>query len=53
MPLLVEAGEDGSIVLRPADVYPVEIYSPRRIAEFDAADRMTAAQKRKVAKLRR
>ena len=53
MPLLVEAGEDGSIILRPAGVYPVEIYSARRIAEFEAADRMTAAEKRKLAKLRR
>jgi len=53
MPLLVEAGEDGSIILRPAGVYPVEIYSARRIAEFEAADRMTAAEQRRVAKLRR
>jgi bifunctional DNA-binding transcriptional regulator/antitoxin component of YhaV-PrlF toxin-antitoxin module len=53
MTLLVEAGEDGSIVLRPAGVYPLEIYSQRRIAEFEAADRMTAAEKRKLAKLRR
>jgi bifunctional DNA-binding transcriptional regulator/antitoxin component of YhaV-PrlF toxin-antitoxin module len=53
MPLLVEAGEDGSIILRPAGVYPMEIYSPRRIAEFEAADRMTAAEKRQLVKLRR
>lgn len=53
MPLLVEAGEDGSIILRPAGVYPLEIYSQRRIAEFEAADRMTEAEKRKLAKLRR
>lgn len=32
---LVETTADGAIVLRPAAVYPVEIYSQGRIAEFE------------------
>ena len=32
--LLVEATSDGSILLRPAGVYPIEIYSDERVAEF-------------------
>lgn len=38
--LLVETTEDGAILLRPANVYPIELYSNERIEEFDAADRM-------------
>ncbi len=30
---------DAGILLRPAVTYPVEIYSARRVMEFDAADR--------------
>jgi len=33
--LLVETTSDGAIVLRPAAVYPVEIYSYNRIVEFE------------------
>ena len=29
--LLVEATDDGAIVLRPAAVYPVEVYSDARV----------------------
>ncbi len=32
--LLVETTDDGSIVLRPTGVYPIEIYSQERIEEF-------------------
>ena len=32
--LLVEATEDGAVVLRPAAVVPVEIYSDARVREF-------------------
>jgi AbrB family looped-hinge helix DNA binding protein len=38
--LLVEATEDGSILLRPAGVYPIEIYSDARVAEFMEEDRI-------------
>jgi len=39
--LLVEASDDGSIVLRPAGVYPVEHYSESRVSEFLEEDRLT------------
>ena len=35
--LIAETTPDG-ILLRPAVTLPVEIYSPERIAEFDAAE---------------
>ncbi|MCC7486679.1 MAG: AbrB/MazE/SpoVT family DNA-binding domain-containing protein [Burkholderiales bacterium] len=34
-PLLIAAAPDGSIVLRQAGVYPIEIYTDERIAEFE------------------
>jgi len=46
--LLVETASDGSIILRPAGVYPVEIYSDARIQEFLDADRMTDDEARRV-----
>lgn len=55
VPLLVEATADGAILLRPAGVYPIEIYSDERIGEFDAADRMspgTAARLKRTLKRR-
>jgi len=39
--LLVEATDDGSILLRPAGVYPIEIYSDARVAEFMEEDRIS------------
>jgi len=39
--MLVEAGDDGSILLRPAGVYPVELYSDSRVGEFIEEDRLT------------
>ncbi len=50
-PLLLDTTSDGAIVLRPAGVYPLEMYSEERIQEFDESDRMdpqTAAQLAKV-----
>jgi len=32
--LLIEATDDGAILLRPAGIYPVEIYSDERVREF-------------------
>jgi AbrB family looped-hinge helix DNA binding protein len=40
--LLVETTPEGAIVLRPPAVFPIEIYSDKRIREFDAGDRMDA-----------
>jgi len=34
-PLLIAAAPDGSIVLRQAGVYPIELYTDERIAEFE------------------
>ncbi|MHB8765038.1 MAG: AbrB/MazE/SpoVT family DNA-binding domain-containing protein [Deferrisomatales bacterium] len=38
MPVLVEATDDGAILIRPAVAYPVEIYTAERIEEFLSAD---------------
>lgn len=43
-PLLVDATDDGAIVLRQAGVYPIEMYSDDRITSFLAEDRMTPEQ---------
>ncbi len=40
--LLVETTADGSILLRPAGVYPLETYSDDRIEAFLAEDQLTA-----------
>ncbi len=42
--LLVDTTADGSIVLRQAGVYPLEIYSEERLKEFEVGDRLTAAE---------
>jgi len=47
-PLLVETTEDGAIVLRPAAVYPVEIYSDARVKEFLEEDRLTPDEARRI-----
>jgi len=39
--MLVECTDDGSIILRPAGVYPVELYSDARVSEFLEEDRLT------------
>lgn len=48
--LLVEATEDGAVILRPAAVYPIEIYSDARVREFARANRSTAYEDAKVAR---
>jgi hypothetical protein len=42
-----------SIVLRQAGVYPLEIYSEERIREFEAADRLSLAERRRLKALKR
>lgn len=49
-PLLVDVTSEGTIVLRPAGVYPVEIYSDERIKEFEKENRMTPRERRKFAR---
>jgi len=46
--LTVEISDDGAIVLRPAGVYPFELYDEVRIAEFLAEDEMPATLKNLV-----
>ncbi len=48
MLLLVEATDDGAILLRPAGVYPIEIYSDARVREFLAEDEMSAEEAKQV-----
>ncbi|MDA8107690.1 MAG: AbrB/MazE/SpoVT family DNA-binding domain-containing protein [Betaproteobacteria bacterium] len=46
--LLVEATDDGAVVLRPAAVYPIELFSDARVKEFEEADRISAAEAARV-----
>jgi AbrB family looped-hinge helix DNA binding protein len=46
--LLVEVTPTGGILLKPAAVYPVEIYSDKRVKEFLTEDRLTQAEQRRV-----
>jgi hypothetical protein len=46
--LIVEASEDGAIVLRPAAVYPIEIYTDERIKEFEEEGRISDEEWRRV-----
>lgn len=48
--LIVEATDDGAVILRPAAVYPIELYTDARIKEFDEANRLTATEKVRVRK---
>jgi len=43
-----ETTSDGAIVLRPLGIYPIEVYSDERIAEFMDADVPTEAERRSV-----
>lgn len=46
--LLVDVTAEGSIVLRPAGVYPIEVYSEKRVREFQAEDRITPRESRRI-----
>jgi AbrB family looped-hinge helix DNA binding protein len=46
--LLVEPTDDGAIVLRPAGVYPIEIYSDERIREFLEENEITPEEEAKI-----
>jgi AbrB family looped-hinge helix DNA binding protein len=47
--LVVEATEDGAILLRPVGAYPIEIYSDDRIASFLAEDDLPAELAERIA----
>ncbi len=51
--MLVEVTADGAILLRQAGVYPLEIYTEQRIREFEEADRLSAAERKKLKALQR
>jgi AbrB family looped-hinge helix DNA binding protein len=51
--MLVDVTADGGIVLRPAGVYPIEIYSDQRVTQFLKEDRPTAKERAKPASKRR
>jgi len=46
--LIVETTDDGAIILRPAGIYPIEIYADDRIAEFEHEGRMTPEEEKLV-----
>lgn len=48
--LLVDTTDDGAVILRPAAVYPVELYSDARLKEFEAANAHTGAEQARVRK---
>ncbi len=39
--MVVETTPAGAILLRPAGVYPIELYSDQRLSEFEKENRMT------------
>jgi len=41
--VIVESEADGSIRLRPAAVYPIELYSADRVGEFERENRLPAS----------
>jgi len=47
--LAVDVTDDGSIILRQVGIYPLEIYSDARVAEFEEADRMSSEEADKLA----
>jgi AbrB family looped-hinge helix DNA binding protein len=46
--LLVETTTDGGIILRPAGVYPIEMYTEEQIDEFLEGDRLTEAETKQL-----
>lgn len=49
-PLSVKLTDDGGIVLRPAGMFPVEMYSAQRMEEFEREDQMAPAEKSRLRK---
>ena len=48
--LLIQATEDGAVILRPAAAHPVEVYTEARMKEFEALNRRTPAEAVRVRK---
>ena len=49
--LLVETTAEGGILLQPAGVYPIEIYSQQPIEDFTEADTLTPAESERLAQI--
>jgi len=49
--LLVETTAEGGILLQPAGVYPIELYSQQRIEDFTEADTLTPAESERLAQI--
>jgi AbrB family looped-hinge helix DNA binding protein len=49
--LLVETTAEGGILLQPAGVYPIELYSQQRIKDFAEADTLTPAESERLAQI--
>lgn len=49
--LLVEATDDGALILRPAGVYPIELYTDERIKEFERENRVPPELEARVDRL--
>jgi AbrB family looped-hinge helix DNA binding protein len=46
--VMVEPTADGAIVLRPAAVYPIEVYSKERVRELEETNTLPAAMERRI-----
>ena len=46
--VIIESEPDGSIRLRPAVVYPIELYSDERIADFERENRLPGSLRERV-----
>ena len=46
--LIVQPEPDGSIRLRPAAVYPIELYTDQRIVEFEAQNQVSDSLRKRV-----
>lgn len=46
--LLVDTTPEGSIILRPAAAYPLEVYSDARIREFAREDRLSQPETKRL-----
>ncbi len=49
-PLSVMLTDSGTVVLKPAAMFPVEIYSTERLEEFEKEDRITPAESKHLRK---
>ena len=52
-PLLLDVAEDGSIVLKPAGVYPFEVYTEDRLKEFARENRLSPSERHRVRRILR